>query len=149
MSNLEIKIMSDLKDAMKSKNQAALRGIRAIKAALLLSKTDGSGKELNEADEIKMIQKLVKQRQDSLDIFKTQGREDLAVIEEEEIQILQNYLPEQLNEDQIIKIVEQIIQDTQAEGMKDMGKVMGIASKKVAGKADGKTLADLIKKLLN
>lgn len=133
---------------MKNKDQAALRGIRAIKAAILLSKTDGSGNEFNEEAEIKLVQKLVKQRQDSLDIFVKQGREDLAKIEEEEIEVIQKYLPEQLDETKLQEIIRQIISETNASGMKDMGKVMGLATIKVAGKADGKTLSQIVRRLL-
>ena len=147
--SLEKKIMPDLKEAMKVKDQSALRGIRAIKAAILLAKTDGSGKELDEASEIKLLQKLVKQRQDSLDIFKKQGRDDLAVVEEEEIAVIQKYLPKQLSTEEIEGIVKEIIAKVGAAGMKDMGKVMGMASSQLAGKADGKTLAGVVKSLLN
>jgi len=146
--SLEQSIMGDLKSAMKSKDQAALRSIRAIKAAILLAKTDGSGKKLDEAGEIKMLQKLVKQRQESLDIYKKQGREDLASVEEEEIAVIQKYLPTQLDSSEIEIIVSEIINSTGASGMKDMGKVMGMASKKLAGQADGKTLAGIIKSQL-
>lgn len=137
--------MGDLKAAMKNKDQAALRGIRAIKAAILLAKTDGSGKELDEAGEIKLLQKLVKQRQDSLEIFKKQGREDLAKIEAEEIEVIQRFLPEQMSEDELKVIIKQIIEKTGAQSMKDMGKVMGMASQQLAGKADGKTIAAIVK----
>ncbi len=147
--SLESKIMPDLKAAMKSKDQAALRAIRAIKAAILLSKTDGSGKELDEAGEIKMVQKLIKQRQDSLDIFNKQGREDLAVVESEEIEVLQRYLPKQLSVDELRPIIQKIISDTGATGMKDMGKVMGMATQQLAGQADGKTVSGLVKELLS
>ena len=146
--SLESKIMPDLKAAMKSKDQAALRAIRAIKAAILLTKTDGSGKELDEAGEIKMVQKLIKQRQDSLDIFNKQGRDDLAVIEKEEIEVLQRYLPKQLSVDELKPMIQKIISDTGATGMKDMGKVMGMATKQLAGQADGKTVSGLVKELL-
>jgi len=147
--SLEQNIMPDLKAAMKNKDQAALRGIRAIKAAILLSKTDGSGKELDEAGEIKLLQKLVKQRQDSLDIYQKQNRADLAKVEEEEIAVIRAYLPKQMSEDDLRPILEEIIAATGASGMKDMGKVMGMASQKLAGKADGKTIASLVKQLLN
>lgn len=143
--SLESTITADLKAAMKAKDQAALRTIRAIKAQILLMKTDGSGKELDEAGEIKLIQKLVKQRQDSLDIFEKQGREDLAATEREEIEVLKRYLPEQLDEAAITEIVKEIIVQVGATGMKDMGKVMGMASGKLAGKADGKTIAAIVK----
>jgi len=146
---LEDKVMGDLKTAMKAKDQAALRSIRAIKAAILLTKTDGSGKELDEAGEIKLIQKLVKQRQDSLDIFTKQNREDLAVTEREEIEVLQRYLPKQLSEDDLMPIIKGIIEQTGASSMKDMGKVMGMASGKLAGQADGKTISKIVKQLLS
>jgi len=146
--SLESKILPDLKAAMKSKDQAALRAIRAIKASILLFKTNGSGKELDEAGEIKMVQKLIKQRQDSLDIFNKQGRDDLAMIEKEEIEVLQRYLPKQLSADELKPIIQKIISDTGATGMKDMGKVMGIATKQLAGQADGKTVSGLVRELL-
>ena len=147
--SLEENVMTQLKAAMKSKDQAALRSIRAIKAAILLTKTDGSGKELDQAREIKLLQKLVKQRQDSLDIYKKQGRADLAKVEEEEIAVIQKFLPEQMSEEELTSIVKKIVAQTGASGMKDMGKVMGAASQKVAGKADGKTLASIVKQLLS
>jgi uncharacterized protein len=146
---LEEKIMVDLKEAMKAKNQPALRAIRAIKAAILLVKTDGSGKDLDNDGEIKMIQKMVKQRQESLDIFTKQGREDLAEIEKEEIQVIQKYLPEQMSEEKLKEVVREIIKSEGAAGMKDMGKVMGLATAKVAGQADGKALATIVKALLS
>ncbi len=147
--SLEKNIMSDLKQAMKDKDQAALRGIRAIKAAILLTKTDGSGKELDNASEIKLLQKLVKQRQDSLDIFNKQGREDLAKVEEEEIAVISKYLPKQLSKEEIEVIIKEIIAKTGAQGMKDMGKVMGLAGSQIAGQADGKTISGIVKSLLN
>ncbi len=147
--SLEKRIMGDLKAAMKSKDQAALRGVRAIKAAILLSKTDGSGKDLDEAGEIKLLQKLVKQRQESYDIFKKQGREDLAKIEAEEIEVIQRFLPEQMGEEEVTEIIKEIISQTGAQGMKDMGKVMGLAAQKLSGKADGKTLATIVKSQLS
>jgi len=146
--SLENKITEDLKNAMKNKDQVALRGIRAIKSAILLFKTDGTGSVLDEAAEIKLIQKLVKQRQDSLDIYKSQNRPDLAVVEEEEIAILMNYLPKQLTEDELKVILGQIISETGATSAKDMGKVMAAANQKLAGKADGKTISTIVKQLL-
>ncbi len=147
--SLENKIMQDLKAAMKSKDQAALRSIRAIKAAISLTKTDGSGKVLDEAGEIKLLQKLVKQRQDSLNIFKNQGRHDLAEVEEQEIEVISRYLPKQLSSDELKPIISEIIAKTGASGMKDMGKVMGMASAQLAGQANGKTLSGIVKELLN
>jgi uncharacterized protein len=133
---------------MKAKDQAALRGLRAIKAAILLQKTDGSGEALNEDLEIKLLQKLVKQRQDSLDLYKKQNRDDLAATEQEEIDVIMKYLPEQLDEEKLLEILKNIISQVGAESMKDMGKVMGVASKELAGKADGKAISLGVKKLL-
>lgn len=146
--SLTERINNDLKAAMKAKDQVSLRGIRAIKAALLLAKTDGSGEEMTEEKEIKIVQKQVKQRKDSLDIYEKQGREDLAVIEREEIAVLEKYLPEQMGEDEINAVVAGIVEQTGASSMKDMGKVMGMASKQLAGKADGKLIASIVKGLL-
>ena len=147
--SLEIQIANDLKEAMKNKNQAALRSVRAIKAAILLFKTDGSGNELNEDAEIKLLQKLVKQRQDSLDIYNKQGREDLAVTEREEIAIIQKYLPAQLSADELKAALTAIIEETGATSGKDMGKVIGLANQRLAGKAEGKVIATMVKELLN
>lgn len=147
--SLESRINEDLKEAMKSKDQVSLRGIRAVKAAILLAKTDGSGEALNEEKEIKLLQKLVKQRQDSLDIYVKQNREDLAAVEREEIEVIQRYLPEQLSEEKLKEIISDIISKTGASGMKDMGKVMGLASQELSGKADGKTISAVVKTLLS
>lgn len=146
--SLEIKIMQDLKEAMKNKDEAAKRSIRSIKAAILLQKTDGSGQQLDEAGEIKLLQKLIKQRQDSLEIYEKQGREDLATPEREEIAVIQKYLPEQLSEAELEAVLKKIIETTGASSMKDMGKVMGMASKELGGKADGKTISLAVKRLL-
>jgi len=146
--SLEARLMTDLKTAMKAKDQPALRTIRAVKAAILLTKTDGSGKELDEAGEIKLVQKLMKQRQESHDIYVKQDRADLAQTEAEEISILKNYLPQQLSEAELTPMLQEIITQSGASGMKDMGKVMGMASAKFAGQADGKTMSGIIKKLL-
>ena len=147
--SLEKKLMPDLKEAMKAKDQAALRGIRAIKAELLKFKTSGTGEEMNEDHEIKILQRLVKQRQDSLTIFEEQGREDLAVVEREEIAIITKYLPTQLSPEELKTEIQAIIAQTGASSMKDMGKVMGMASKKFAGKADGKSISSVVKELLS
>ena len=141
--------MNDLKEAMKNKDEASKRGIRAIKAAILLAKTDGSGEEINDEKEIKILQKLVKQRRDSLEIYEKQGREDLAVVEREEIDVIERYLPKQLDEAELEVVLKKIIADTGAEGMKDMGKVMGAATKELAGKADGKLISQVVRKLLS
>lgn len=145
---LEEKINSDLQKAMKAKDQVSMRGIRAIKSAILLAKTDGSGTALDQEKEIKLLQKLIKQRKDSLEIYEKQNRQDLAAIEKEEIDVIEKYLPEQLSEAELENIIRQIIQDTGASSMKDMGKVMGMAGKQLAGKADGKAISGVVKKLL-
>lgn len=146
--SLEQKLMTDLKEAMKAKDQAKLRSIRAVKAALLLMKTDGSGDEITEEKEIKLVQKLVKQRKESLDIYVKQGREDLAAVEREEITVLETYLPEQMGEEELTTIVKGIIDKLGANSMADMGKVMGMASKELAGKADGKAISGIVKQIL-
>ena len=146
---LEEKINADIKAAMKAKDQAALRAIRAIKSAILLLKTDGTGKEITPAMEIKLLQKLVKQRKDSLEIYLKQNREDLAQIEKEEIAVIQKYLPEQMSQRDLENHIKKIISDTAASSMRDMGKVMGIASKSLAGRADGKTISQIVKSLLS
>ena len=137
-----------MKAAMKAKDKVALRGIRAIKAEIMKFKTNGTGEEFTDAVGIKILQKLVKQRQDSLDIYTKQDREDLAVIEREEIAIITKFLPEQMGEAELEKVLSDIIAQTGASSMRNMGKVMGMASKQLAGKADGKTISALVKKLL-
>ncbi|KGE88672.1 MULTISPECIES: GatB/YqeY domain-containing protein [Phaeodactylibacter] len=146
--SLEKTIMTDLKNAMKAKDQAALRGIRAIKSAILLEKTSGSGKEITEADEIKMLQKLVKQRKDSEQIYLKEGREDLAAKEAEEIEVIQRYLPEQMSDEELEKEVKAIVEEVGATSMKDMGKVMGLASQRFAGRAEGKAISAKVKAIL-
>ena len=146
--SLETQLMEDLKVAMKSKDQAALRGIRAIKSAILLFKTDGSGNELDEAAEIKLVQKLVKQRQDSLAIYIEQNREDLAKVEQEEIDIMMKYLPEQLSEDDIKKTVDETIAALGVSGPQAMGQVIGAVKGKLGNAADGGTIARLVKEAL-
>ncbi len=142
------KINNDIKEAMKAQDQKALRAIRAIKAAILLANTDGSGKEIDDEKSIQIVQKLVKQRRESLDIYEKQGREDLAVTEREEIEVLEKYLPAQLGEAELRQVLTSIIKDCGATNAKDMGKVMGIASKQLAGKADGKAISAMVKELL-
>ena len=146
---LQERINADLKTAMKAKDDAAKRGIRAIKSQLLLVKTSGTGVEMDEAGEIKLVQKLVKQRKDSLAIFEEQGRADLAKIEAEEITVLEKYLPQQMGEAELTTFLKGLMEQVGATSMKDMGKVMGMASKQLAGKADGKTISTIIKKLLS
>lgn len=147
--SLENKINEDLKTAMKAKDQVALRGIRAIKSAILLYNTSGAAEELTPEKEIALLQKLIKTRQDSLDIYEKQGREDLAVIEREEIEVIKRYLPQQLSEEEITVVVKSIIERTGASSMKDMGKVMVEASREMAGKADGKTISAVVKAMLS
>jgi uncharacterized protein YqeY len=147
--SLETKVMEHMKEAMKAKNEAALRGLRAIKAAIILAKTsEGAGGVLKEEDEIKMLQKLVKQRKDSLEIFTTQGRADLAIKEQEEIDIISKFLPAQLEGDALKEILRKIIAEVGATSPADMGKVMGAASKQLAGQADGKSISAAVKELL-
>lgn len=145
---LEQRITADMKTAMKAKDKVSLRGIRAIKSAILLQKTDGSGTELDADGEIALLQKLVKSRQDSLDIYTKQNREDLAVTEREEIEVISKYLPEQLSDEELGNLIDEVIAKTGASSMKDMGKVMGMANKQAAGRADGKTIASLVKQKL-
>lgn len=147
--SLEVNINEDLKTAMKAKDQAALRGIRAIKSAILIFKTSGTAEEMDAEKEIALLQKLVKQRQDSLDIYIKQGREDLAVVEREEIDVIMRYLPKQLTEEELKTAIQAIMERLGASTMKDMGKVMGEASKEFAGRADGKTISVVVKSLLS
>ncbi|MFM1828824.1 MAG: hypothetical protein RL624_1065 [Bacteroidota bacterium] len=147
--SLEAKIMESLKTAMKAKDEVALRTLRAIKAAIIIEKTaEGASGEIYEATEIKMLQKMAKQRKDSLQIFEQQQREDLASKEREELAIIEQFLPAQMSEEEIKQALQQIINTVGASSMADLGKVMGIASKELAGKADGKLIATLVKELL-
>ncbi|MFM6944389.1 MAG: GatB/YqeY domain-containing protein [Bacteroidota bacterium] len=147
--SLEAKIMESLKTAMKAKDEVALRTLRAIKAAIIIEKTaEGATGEIDEATEIKMLQKMAKQRKDSLQIFEQQQREDLASKEREELAIIEQFLPAQMNEAEIKQALELVIAEVGASSMADLGKVMGIASKALAGKADGKIIASLVKELL-
>jgi uncharacterized protein len=146
---LETKVMEQLKTAMKEKDEKTLRSLRAIKAAIILAKTSpGSIGELNEEDETKMLQKLVKQRKDSLDIYDKQGREDLAVKEREEIEVIERFLPKQMDEAELKTALQAIIAETGATSPADMGKVMGAATKQLAGQADGKAISAMVKTLL-
>lgn len=139
-------IDQEIKKAMLAKNQAQLRGLRAIKAALLLARTEkGSAEEITEETELKILQKLVKQRKESADIYKQQGREDLSIVEEEEIEVISAFMPQQLGQAEIEAVIAQIIQNSGAASVKDMGKVMGLANKELAGKADGKLIAEIVK----
>jgi uncharacterized protein YqeY len=146
---LEQLVMAEMKEAMKAKNEAALRGLRAIKAEIIKAKTDpGAGGEIDEATEQKFLQKMMKQRKDSLEVFEKQGREDLAIKEREEMAIIEKFLPKQLTEDEIKAAVTVIIAETGASTAADLGKVMGVASKQLAGKADGKLISSIVKTLL-
>lgn len=143
--SLQQLVMQEIKTAMKAKDKVALESLRAIKSALLLAQTSGDEGELSEDDEVKLVQKLVKQRKDSAAIFTEQGRADLAEPELAQVAIIEKFLPEQLSEEEIEKVVVQTIEATGASGMKDMGKVMGMVSKKLAGQADGKTISSIVK----
>lgn len=146
---LEEKIMAEMKVAMKAKNEAQLRGLRSIKAEIIKAKTEpGAGGEINAEKEISMLQKMVKQRKDSLAIYQTQNREDLAKKEQEEIDIIVRFLPAQLNEADLKKELQQIISEAGTTSPSDMGKIMGLASKKLSGRADGKAIAAAVKELL-
>ena len=148
--SLEQQIMSDLKAAMLAKNEVALRSLRAIKAAILLAKTaEGSSGELSADAEMKILQKMVKQRKDSLDIFSQQGRTDLAQKEQEEIAVIEKFLPKQMDAEELRVVLKEIIAKTGASTAADMGKVMGAANKELAGKAEGKLIASLVKELLS
>lgn len=146
--SLEQQIMDKMKDAMRAKDEPTLRGLRAIKAALLLLKTSGNDL-ISSDDELKMLQKLVKQRQDSLKIFTEQNRVDLAQKEEEEIKVIEQFLPQQLGQEELKSELTIIINEVGAKTMQDLGKVMGLATKKLAGKADGKAISECVKELLS
>jgi uncharacterized protein len=147
--SLEQKVMTDLKTAMLAKDDKALRSLRAIKSAILLAKSaEGSSGDIKPEDEIKLLQKLIKSRKDSLEIYQTQNRPDLAIKEEEEILIIEKFLPAQLSADELKAIIQKIISDTGASSPADMGKVMGIATKQLAGKTDGKSISTMVKELL-
>jgi len=148
--SLQDKVMEQLKNAMRSKDAVALQSLRAIKAALLLAQTDaGATGELSEAEELKLLQKLVKQRKDSAALYKDQGREDLAQPELDQVAVIEQFLPSQMGEEALKIAIAAIIAKTGADSMKDMGKVMGMASKELAGKADGKAISNIVKNLLS
>jgi uncharacterized protein YqeY len=148
--SLEHQVMAELKTAMLAKDEKTVRSLRAIKAAIILAKTsEGAGGEIKEADELKLLQKLVKQRKDSLDIYKQQNRADLAQKEQEEIDVIEKFLPKQLDGEELKKIIGRIITETGASSPADMGKVMGAATKELAGKADGKAISAVVKELLS
>ncbi len=140
--SLEQKVMTDLKTAMLSKDEAALRSLRAIKAAIILAKTaEGAQGEIKQEEEVKLLQKLIKSRKDSLEIYQKQQRSDLATKEEEEIAIIEKFLPKQMSPEELKIILQKIITETGANSPADMGKVMGLATKQLAGKADGKSIS--------
>lgn len=139
-------IDQEIKQAMLAKDQARLRGLRAIKAAILLARTEkGSVEEISEESESKILQKLVKQRKESSDIYKQQGREDLSLIEEEEIAVISSFMPQQLDEAEVSAVISAIIKSSGATSIKDMGRIMGMANKELSGKADGKLIAEIVK----
>jgi uncharacterized protein YqeY len=148
--SLEQKVMTDLKTAMLGKDEKSLRSLRAIKAAIINLKTsEGFSGEIKEDDEIKLLQKLVKQRKESLDIYEKQSRNDLAEKEREEIEVIEKFLPKQLSQEQLKEVIASIIKETGATSQADMGKVMGMANKQLGGKADGKTIAAIVKDILS
>ncbi len=147
--SLEININNDLKAAMIAKDEAALRGIRAIKAAILLAKTEkGATGELTSEKEVALLQKLIKQRKESIEIYERENRAELAAKEKEEVAVIEKYLPEMMSEDEVRAVVQSAIAATGATSQKEMGKVMGVVSKQLAGKADNKMVADVVKSLL-
>lgn len=147
--SIQSQVMDQMKAAMKSKDKVALESLRALKSAFLLANTSGGNVDLSEEDEIKIVQKLVKQRKDSAEIFNGQGRTDLAEPELAQSAILEQFLPVQMTEDELKEAVRAIVAQTGASSMKDMGKVMGMASKQLAGKADGKAISSVVKELLS
>ena len=147
--SLQAKLMEQLKAAMRSKDAVALASLRAIKSEILLAQTKGTGIEFGEADEIKLLQKLVKQRKDSATLYNEQGRADLADPELAQAEIISQFLPVQMSTEDVKKVISEIIAKVGATSMKDMGKVMGMASKELAGKADGKSISITVKELLS
>ncbi len=148
--SLKQQIESDIKKAMLAKEKDELRALRAIKSMILLAETEkGKTRELSADTEMKLLQKATKQRSDSLEIYKQQGRDDLAAVEQAEIDVIARYLPKQLSKEDLETEIKKIIDETGASSIKDMGKVMGIASKSLAGKADGKAISEVVKSLLN
>lgn len=140
--------MTEMKAAMRAKDSTKLEALRAVKSAILLAQTSGGTEGMNEDEELKLLQRLVKQRKESAAIYNEQGREDLAQPELEQATVIEQFLPEQMSEEEIEKRVEELISKSGASGMKDMGKVMGLASKDLAGKADGKTISAIVKRKL-
>ncbi len=148
--SLKNKIEQDIKAAMLSKDKDRLRALRAIKSLILLAESEkGAKDEISEDHEIKILTKAAKQRKDSIEIYEKQGRDDLADVEKAELEVIEQYLPEQMSEEELRKAVQDIISQVGASSPKDMGKVMGLANKQLAGKADGKAIAEIVKSLLN
>lgn len=148
--SLEQNVMAEMKDAMKAKDEAALRSLRAIKAAIIIAKTaEGAHGEIKQEEETKLLQKLVKQRKDSLEIYQQQKREDLAIKEQEEILVIEKFLPKQMTDAELKEALSAIIAQVGASSPADMGKVMGSATKELAGKADGKAISSAVKELLS
>ena len=143
-------IDQDIKQAMLGKQEARLRGLRAVKSALLLARTEkGASEDISQETEIKVLQKLIKQRKESAEIYKQQNREDLYKIEAEEMEVIETYLPKQMDRSEVEAYLKDLISRVGAGSIKDMGKVMGAANKELAGKADGRTISELVKELLN
>ncbi len=147
--SLELKIQSELKAAMLAKDEASLRALRAIKSAILLAKTSDKGGELTADDEMKLLQKLMKQRKESIEIYEQQDRQDLAKSEKEEAGVIEKFLPAQLGEEEVRSEIKKIIESTGAKSIADLGKVMGVASKQLAGRADNKMVSTIVRELLS
>jgi uncharacterized protein YqeY len=146
--SLEEKINADIKSAMLAKEKEKLEALRAVKSAILLAKSEKAGSEVSEDAELKLLQKLVKQRKEAAEIYVNQSRQDLADVEMYQAKVIEQFLPAQMSEEEVEKIIQTIITETGASGIKDMGKVMGTASKQLAGKADGKLISEIVKRML-
>ena len=146
--NLKDQINSDIKDAMRAKDQAALRALRSVKSAVLLAETDGSGREVDDSSVLKIIQKLVKQRKESLELFENENRSDLAEKEKEELEVLEKYLPKAMDKEELHQFLENLVDELNADSMKDMGRVMSEAQSRLAGRADGKEISAIVRNLL-
>ncbi len=147
--SLEVQVMDAMKTAMKEKDKVALDALRAIKAQIILVKTDGKGADVTPEQEIAILQRMVKQRKDSMEQFNAQNRQDLAEVEEAQTKVIEKFLPAQLSAEELEAEIKKIIAESGAEGAKDLGKVMGFASKTLAGKSDGKSISEMAKKLLS
>ncbi|KUY31296.1 GatB/YqeY domain-containing protein [Elizabethkingia ursingii] len=147
--SLEVQVMDAMKTAMKEKDKVALDALRAIKAQIILVKTDGKGADVTPEQEIAILQRMVKQRKDSMEQFNAQNRQDLAEVEEAQTKVIEKFLPAQLSAEELEAEIKKIIAESGAEGAKDLGKVMGVASKTLAGKSDGKSISEMAKKLLS